>query len=453
MPLEHSASRAAFSHNVSTEMRAGKPQKQAVAIAYSEKRRAGGKDAGSDLREQRARALARGDHKKAEDLRRQIAAGIRHPTSSKPVKHEEMIPTGSGRSIRRSSVNPTTKRLLGWRDWTRRRTTADVSVGAVKGRVVELRKELQKLVSEGENRTLSFAAVKREIQHLTKLLAAHGHAGAHDAAPKSPDYHDLVHNLEERIKLARSAPKTWRAGQIESLKKEIAALEHAQGKTHDRRSLMTRKKFADAVRIARRGAMSPAQVLDTALRAPGLTTRSARLRSIATDLRSTRDAWREAPSVESLSDTPDRGGALHGPSYTFRTPSVSGFRPPNRTGSQNVDNPNLRDRAGQRGETIADLRDAFADGVKRAFDEIFKPESKNGDEGNTDCVGDALSSIAADVRMRYSSAADEHIGFSKLKSKLSHEKGVRDPGAVAAAIGRRKYGKKGMEKKAAEGRK
>lgn len=36
MPLEHGKSRKAFSHNVRTEMEHGKPQKQAVAIAYSE---------------------------------------------------------------------------------------------------------------------------------------------------------------------------------------------------------------------------------------------------------------------------------------------------------------------------------------------------------------------------------------------------------------------------------
>lgn len=39
MPLEPGKSRAAFSHNVQTEMKAGKPQKQAVAIAYAERRR------------------------------------------------------------------------------------------------------------------------------------------------------------------------------------------------------------------------------------------------------------------------------------------------------------------------------------------------------------------------------------------------------------------------------
>ena len=38
MPLVKSKSPKAFSKNVSTEMKSGKPMKQAVAIAYSEKR-------------------------------------------------------------------------------------------------------------------------------------------------------------------------------------------------------------------------------------------------------------------------------------------------------------------------------------------------------------------------------------------------------------------------------
>lgn len=38
MPLESGSSKAAFSHNVATEVEAGKPQDQAVAIAYSKAR-------------------------------------------------------------------------------------------------------------------------------------------------------------------------------------------------------------------------------------------------------------------------------------------------------------------------------------------------------------------------------------------------------------------------------
>ena len=43
MPLSKGKGKKAFSSNVKAEMAAGKPQKQAVAIAYSVQRRAGKK--------------------------------------------------------------------------------------------------------------------------------------------------------------------------------------------------------------------------------------------------------------------------------------------------------------------------------------------------------------------------------------------------------------------------
>lgn len=43
MPLDKSAGKEAFSTNIKREIEAGKPQKQAVAIAYSVKRKAQGK--------------------------------------------------------------------------------------------------------------------------------------------------------------------------------------------------------------------------------------------------------------------------------------------------------------------------------------------------------------------------------------------------------------------------
>jgi hypothetical protein len=45
MPLTKSTSKKAFEKNIKTEMKAGKPQKQAVAIAYSVKREAAKKKA------------------------------------------------------------------------------------------------------------------------------------------------------------------------------------------------------------------------------------------------------------------------------------------------------------------------------------------------------------------------------------------------------------------------
>lgn len=43
--------------------------------------------------------------------------------------------------------------------------------------------------------------------------------------------------------------------------------------------------------------------------------------------------------------------------------------------------------------------------------------------------------------------------FAALKQKLSSRPGVKNPGALAAAIGRRKYGAKKMSAMAAAGRK
>lgn len=43
--------------------------------------------------------------------------------------------------------------------------------------------------------------------------------------------------------------------------------------------------------------------------------------------------------------------------------------------------------------------------------------------------------------------------FASLKEKLSKEKGVKDPGAVAAAIGREKYGNAKMASLAKKGKK
>jgi hypothetical protein len=44
-----------------------------------------------------------------------------------------------------------------------------------------------------------------------------------------------------------------------------------------------------------------------------------------------------------------------------------------------------------------------------------------------------------------------YIGFDKLKGKLAGEKGVTNPGGLAAAIGRKKYGKKAFQSHAARG--
>lgn len=45
-----------------------------------------------------------------------------------------------------------------------------------------------------------------------------------------------------------------------------------------------------------------------------------------------------------------------------------------------------------------------------------------------------------------------YVGFDKLKGQLG-KKGVENPGALAASIGRKKYGKKKFQRAAAKGKK
>lgn len=43
--------------------------------------------------------------------------------------------------------------------------------------------------------------------------------------------------------------------------------------------------------------------------------------------------------------------------------------------------------------------------------------------------------------------------FAKLKKVLSHQKGVKNPAALAASIGRKKYGQEKMTKLSEKGKK
>ncbi len=46
-----------------------------------------------------------------------------------------------------------------------------------------------------------------------------------------------------------------------------------------------------------------------------------------------------------------------------------------------------------------------------------------------------------------------YVGFSKLKGQLAKKPGISNPGAVAASIGRKKYGTKKFNRAAATGKK
>lgn len=59
MPLIRRASRRAFTQNLKTEIAAGKPRKQALAIAYAVQRRAASKKSPAQLNREIGEALSR----------------------------------------------------------------------------------------------------------------------------------------------------------------------------------------------------------------------------------------------------------------------------------------------------------------------------------------------------------------------------------------------------------
>ena len=80
MPLIKSTSKKAFGKNVKTEMAAGKPMKQSVAIAYSERREAAKTAHHSSHSESRS-----GDYSK------RIADSSPRPSSTKMTRSENSI--------------------------------------------------------------------------------------------------------------------------------------------------------------------------------------------------------------------------------------------------------------------------------------------------------------------------------------------------------------------------
>jgi len=111
MPLMPGKSRKAFNHNVKVEMEAGKPQKQALAIAYHQKRKKkyakGGpiknESAASEARpmpserDKDSRMVARNDHKKplveSDMTSRPDIKQARKGLKTTPIKHPKMVPS------------------------------------------------------------------------------------------------------------------------------------------------------------------------------------------------------------------------------------------------------------------------------------------------------------------------------------------------------------------------
>jgi hypothetical protein len=81
MPLIKSTSKKAFGENIARERAAGKPEKQAVAIAYSEKR-----EAGKEHPHHSDHSAKRSDH-----YHKTVAATEVRPSSTKMTRAEHQL--------------------------------------------------------------------------------------------------------------------------------------------------------------------------------------------------------------------------------------------------------------------------------------------------------------------------------------------------------------------------
>lgn len=91
--------------------------------------------------------------------------------------------------------------------------------------------------------------------------------------------------------------------------------------------------------------------------------------------------------------------------------------------------------------------------IAKGLMDYMKSHPQSNQKGSYEYLVQLAQSMGEDYSAAHEDIDEKHIGFKKLKGKLSHEKGVKDPGALAAAIGRNKYGAAGMAKKSAAGRK
>jgi hypothetical protein len=86
-------------------------------------------------------------------------------------------------------------------------------------------------------------------------------------------------------------------------------------------------------------------------------------------------------------------------------------------------------------------------------EEDSEDDDSDDDSDDDDDVEEEAVDFACSDRPTRPGTAFNESAFSKLAKKLGGQKGVKNPAALAASIGDKKYGKAGMAKKSAAGRK
>lgn len=107
-------------------------------------------------------------------------------------------------------------------------------------------------------------------------------------------------------------------------------------------------------------------------------------------------------------------------------------------------------------KTIRDIADAYAS-IYEAKKEKQNPWWDDDGDGigyeEGEVSGKFKKKKKKKVKEETQLVDEKYMGFKKLKASIASKGGVSDPGAVAASIGRKKYGKETFQKAAAKGKK
>ena len=94
-----------------------------------------------------------------------------------------------------------------------------------------------------------------------------------------------------------------------------------------------------------------------------------------------------------------------------------------------------------------DIQEIYANATKSTQDTTDDSETDDNTSPKPDATKTVVPSMAKEQ------VEEKYVGFEKLKKSIAAKGGAKDPGAVAAAIGRKKYGKRKFQAMAAAGKK
>ena len=130
--------------------------------------------------------------------------------------------------------------------------------------------------------------------------------------------------------------------------------------------------------------------------------------------------------------------------------------------AQEIDSAFQAEMATRIGQRLEDMRVSVAKSMfatEQASEETVEEEVElYSEEINTDELASIIESLSDEDfegldEENTLELEEKYEGFAKLKGELAHKAGVKNPGALAAAIGRKKYGKEKFQKMAAAGKK